>query len=141
MYVNANNFHLATYVFDISSLNNLYVHYSGHSEVVQHLSLEDSISLYDHVVTSCANDVILEYCNTALVVRQGHFHSSNLVVKDVGTIFRNYIRNAIDNAGVTIQEGCLYKFFVVGITLYMSTQMLTTPMRVRKLTTLTKKWN
>lgn len=141
MYVNANNFHIATYVFDITSLNSLYIHYADQSEAVQFLSLEDSISLYDHVVTSCANEVILEYNKNALVVRQGHFHSSNLVVKDVGLIFRNYIRNAIDNAGITVQEGCLYKFFVVGITLYMSSQMLTTPMRVRKFTTLTKKWN
>jgi hypothetical protein len=47
MYVNANNFHIATYVFDITSLNSLYIHYADQSEAVQFLSLEDSISLYD----------------------------------------------------------------------------------------------
>ncbi len=141
MYINANNFHIATYVFDITSLNDLYIQYSSQSEIIQFLSLEDSIALYDHVVVSCANEVIQEQCRGALVANNGHFHSSNLVVKDIGIIMKNYIRNAFNNAGITIQEGCLYKFFVVGITLYMSSQMLTTPMRVRKFTTLTKKWN
>lgn len=140
MFINSNNFHIATYVFDISSLNNLYVHYADQNELVQLYSLEDSISLYDHVVMTCANEVIQEMCSSALVIRLGHVHVSNIVVKDIGIIMKNYIRNAIFNAGVTIQEGCLYKFFVVGITLYMSTQMLTRPMRVRKLTTHTKTW-
>ena len=131
MFVNANNFHIATYVFDISPINDFYSRYMEHTNIMSNYQLEDSVIMYDHMVSVCANEVILELNPSALVVPLGYVHLSKLLVKDIGGFVKADIRNIFNNASFTPQEGCIYKFFVVGITLYMSAQHLTRPMRVR----------